>query len=124
MIRSGFDFINIDIFIQQDLAVTACDLDKAVTVFIQPFKILSHFIGIYIFPPTKRFLLLIIFPPLMENVIFERALASARCFIETKDRRLKASKREISLARQEFLAEVQEQAERWFGKKIKGLGMN
>jgi len=55
----------------------------------------------------------------MKNEVFEKAFREVREFVKAKDRRTRQAKREIDIAKQEFLAEVQEQAEHWFDNKIK-----
>ena len=51
--------------------------------------------------------------------ILERAFNEVKGFIKEKDRRRKESRWEMSLAKQEFLAEVKEAAEGWFDRRIK-----
>jgi hypothetical protein len=49
---------------------------------------------------------------------FEKAFKDVKEFIKTKDKRLKKSKREKALAKQEFLAEIKVKASIWFDNKV------
>jgi len=55
----------------------------------------------------------------MEENVLEIAFSEAQKLIKSRDKRSKKYKREISLAKQEFLAEVRELAQEWFDQKIK-----
>jgi hypothetical protein len=55
----------------------------------------------------------------MENKILEKAFDEVKEYIVTKDMRLKKTRNEISLAKQEFLAELKDLSERWFDKRVK-----
>jgi len=57
----------------------------------------------------------------MPKDVFEKVFEEIKDYIKTTDKRTRQGKRETALAKQEFLAEVQEQAEKWFDKKIKEL---
>jgi len=54
-----------------------------------------------------------------ENEILELAFEEVKDYLKTKDRRLKKSKHEFALAKQEFLAELNILAIKWFNKKSK-----
>ena len=51
----------------------------------------------------------------------EKQKRSKKEYIKTKDKRLKISKYEISLAKQEFLKEMTKKTEAWFDKRVKKL---
>lgn len=53
------------------------------------------------------------------NKILENTFNEVKHLIKTKDKRLKKRKWEISLAKQEFLTIVRENAELWFNQQIK-----
>lgn len=54
-----------------------------------------------------------------KNDVFEKAFFEVKVYIKEKDFRAKISKREVSFAKQEFLAEVKESAKKWFNKRVK-----
>lgn len=55
----------------------------------------------------------------MKNEIFEKPFRKVKGYIKTKDFRTSKSVNEISLAKQEFLAEIKILAEDWFHKRTK-----
>jgi hypothetical protein len=54
----------------------------------------------------------------MEGNVLEIAFSEVQNLIKSRDRRSNKYKREVSLAKQEFLAEIRELAQEWFDQKI------
>jgi len=55
----------------------------------------------------------------VDNDVLEKAFKEVKQYIKSTDRRTKSSKLEFSLAKQEFLAELEDLASEWFTQKVK-----
>jgi hypothetical protein len=53
-----------------------------------------------------------------KNEILEKAFKEVKCFLKTTDQRTRSAKDEYRLARQEFLAELEDLATKWFKEKV------
>ena len=61
----------------------------------------------------------------MENEVFKKAFLEVKKevkeLVKIKDRRTATYKHKFAVAKQEFLFEVKESAEKWFDKRVKKL---
>lgn len=55
----------------------------------------------------------------IQNEILEKAFKEVKQYLKSVDRITKGSKLEVSLAKQEFLAELEDLASTWFTQKVK-----
>jgi len=54
-----------------------------------------------------------------KNEFLELVFNEVKGYLKIKDRRLRASKHEFALAKQEFISELNEKAIKWFNKRAK-----
>ncbi|MCF8012785.1 hypothetical protein K9K83_00240 [Candidatus Woesearchaeota archaeon] len=55
----------------------------------------------------------------IQNEILEKSFKEVKQYLKSMDQRTKESKLEFSLAKQEFLAELEDLASAWFTQRVK-----
>jgi len=55
----------------------------------------------------------------IQNEILEKSFKEVKQYLKSTDQRTKKSKLEFSLAKQEFIAELEDLASAWFTQKVK-----